>query len=693
MFSSSAYQNTGAATIDYGPKDPNFTKVVLLTKTLGLNGGQNNTFIDSGPTGNVITKAGNVTQGSFNPFLPSTGFGVNFPSSSFISFPNTSSKFDLGLTDFTIEFKLLFTSAGAVCGTYQWSTGAKGGWEVFAAANGSITMAQAGFTGATSATGLFTAGVWTDIAITRTGTTFKFFKDGVLFSTTSATVNLVGPTGPYPNVIRIGAHLTDGSAIESPINATISNLRISNTIRYLSSYTPVLFDSTGVDGNTLLLTCCTSSFFDYVTSFTIDSTYIRGTPTATSCTYTNIASLYLSSIYGGSAYFDGTGDRLTMANGITDLKMGNGDFTIEFWVYPLVLNNNNYIFTGQGDGASVPGSSFAIMVCGPSGTGTSDFYAGGTGVFSTTAGKPSLNTWSHLAYVRIGGRLSAYMNGVLLSERTDMAANSVNVGYTNYPAQIGSGGNFLSPFNGYISGLRIVKGTGLYSAPFNKPTKAPTAITGTSFLLNFTNADIYDASGINDFETVSNAQITTSVVKYEPGSMKFNGTSDYLKAPNNANLSLITGDFTIEGWIYVNALSTSNMNIVNKDGILNTSYPQYDLSVSSAGKLTAFLGNGTGLSPVGTTYTGTTTISTGAWHHVALVKSGTYCIGFLDGNQEWKVAAATMYEGNKPLYIGYATGGPASYYFNGEIEGVRITKGLARYTANFTAPITFSPPY
>lgn len=213
-----------------------------------------------------------------------------------------------------------------------------------------------------------------------------------------------------------------------------------------------------------------------------------------------------------------------------------------------------------------------------------------------------------------------------------------------------------------------------------------------SLLLPFDGADGFSSAA--DLSSVpktitffGDAKISTTQSKFGGTSLYLDGSGDYLSVAHNPALSLVSGDWTIEAWIYIVALPASGtMEIVNKDGVSGTSYSQFALAVTSAGKLTAFIGNGNGVSPTGTIYTGSTTITTGAWHHVAIVKNGSTFIGFLNGGQEWSAAAATMYEGSKALLIGYHTGQPGTAYFNGYIDDLRITKGIARYTANFTPP-------
>jgi hypothetical protein len=91
----------------------------------------------------------------------------------------------------------------------------------------------------------------------------------------------------------------------------------------------------------------------------------------------------------------------------------------------------------------------------------------------------------------------------------------------------------------------------------------------------------------------------------------------------------------------------------------------------------------------GADITGTTTLSTGQWYHVALSgDDGSYKL-FLNGTQEGSTFTGSSTNGTTNKYIGtfYWSGlGGAVRLWNGYIEDFRITKGLARYTSNFTPP-------
>jgi hypothetical protein len=206
------------------------------------------------------------------------------------------------------------------------------------------------------------------------------------------------------------------------------------------------------------------------------------------------------------------------------------------------------------------------------------------------------------------------------------------------------------------------------------PTAPPTAITNTQLLLNFTNAGIIDGTMDNVVETVGNAQVSTNVVKYGSGSMFFDGTGDNLQFPSSQNFAFDQGDFTIEFWFFCNSASSTAalFDLRNPD----TANAGFDIFTS-----TSKINWGTS----GTVYTSnTTTLVNGVWYHLAAVRGGTtmrlYLNGILEGTP-FVVTSSQNFTSNT-LRIGFGANG----YFNGYIDDLRVTKGLARYVANFTPP-------
>lgn len=189
---------------------------------------------------------------------------------------------------------------------------------------------------------------------------------------------------------------------------------------------------------------------------------------------------------------------------------------------------------------------------------------------------------------------------------------------------------------------------------------------------------------------------STALPKFGTGSLLFNGTGDALSYAHNAALNLATGDFTIESWNYFTSL-TDNVNIVVKDHTYGATFVSYSLVVLADGTLrgTVGTGNSAGYSQDISSPPGAVLIN--GYRHLAFVRSGTTLMLFVDGAL---VATATQtgtaVDGAKALVIGkYQTGAstPAvtDQWYKGRLDELRITKGVARYTASFAAPTAQFP--
>jgi hypothetical protein len=190
---------------------------------------------------------------------------------------------------------------------------------------------------------------------------------------------------------------------------------------------------------------------------------------------------------------------------------------------------------------------------------------------------------------------------------------------------------------------------------------------------------------------VGNAQISTAQSKFGGASVRFDGTGDYLSVPVNSDLSFGTANFTIECWFYIAANSSPNADtnriaelISSANGFSNNWELQVtgNSSVTGSGLLFSNTVAGTG----GTiSYTGTIIQST--WHHVAAVRSGTTTSIYFNGTSvaSGTLANQTVNQVN-PIWVGGLNLPSYNHNLNGYIDDLRITKGIARYTANFTPP-------
>ena len=644
------------------PTDPNFNQVSLLLHGDGTNGAQNNTFLDSSTNNFTITRNGNTTQGTNTPFSQAAGYWSNYnPTASYLTVA-TNAAFTYGLSDFTMECWVYLTTTGAIQYVIdQRNSGTANAVipAIYVSASNVLTYFVSNAAQITGTTAL-TVGTWYHVAVSRSTLSTKMFLNGVQEGSTYTDANSYAASRVVvgSNAATAGNYLV----------GYVSNVRLVNgTGVYTTTFTPSTTPLTAIT-NTKLLTCQSNYFKDNSSNnFTLT---VTGTPSVQPFSPFAPTSAYNSSINGGSMYFDGTGDYLytpTSAN----LTLGTGDFTIELWHNPITVTNGLCIFgTSPVSGLSAPTLPQLSIVYNSS--ATLYIYLGATSL-STSTILNTVNTWNHIALVRSSGVTKCYFNG------TQVASTADTFNYTNSAFTIGTWYSTAYCSNGYSNDFRVVKGTAVYTANFTPPTAPLTAITNTQLLLSGTNAGIYDNAIKNNLETVGNAQVSTSVTKFGTGSMSFDGTGDWLTSPDTPNLQLGTGNFTIEGWVYLNAVGSAR-GFVSK----GTSTTGWSVSANSSNQVV--------FSYASSTITSTGTLSVSTWYFITVVRSGTgtnLTKIYIDGTNDGTGTVVTDFTQTNIMYVGAdRVGGSA---LNGYIDDLRITKGIARYTANFTAPTQAFP--
>lgn len=195
------------------------------------------------------------------------------------------------------------------------------------------------------------------------------------------------------------------------------------------------------------------------------------------------------------------------------------------------------------------------------------------------------------------------------------------------------------------------------------------------------------------FTTGGNAQIDTADSKFGGASGLFDGTGDYLSASYvKANYDWWVEDTTIEmrvkasswaSWAY--NLGAGDHPVAVGNGAHNTTINYWSFGPITDGRVRFYYYNG--VAQFGAV--STSTLSTGAWHHIAMVASAAGIRIFLDGVLDTTVAIAGLPQSSAdtPLTIGQIN----SQALTGWIDELRITKGVARYTATFTPPIAAFP--
>jgi hypothetical protein len=177
-----------------------------------------------------------------------------------------------------------------------------------------------------------------------------------------------------------------------------------------------------------------------------------------------------------------------------------------------------------------------------------------------------------------------------------------------------------------------------------------------------------------------NAQISTAQSKFGGASIAFDGAGDYLTLPTSANFQFGTGNFTVDGWVRVNTV-TSKANGVFQQG--TTLFPQSTTNSVALGTQN----NNWQIYAKNVQSVSVAALAVNTWYFFALVRNGTTTSLYVDGTSVIQVTAdSTDYTG-QTLGVGSIFGTSAfNTTMDGYIDDLRITKGVARYTANFTPP-------
>jgi hypothetical protein len=651
------------------PSDPDFENVAILLRGDGTNGGQNGVFTDTSSNNYTIarvfepTQVYSPTQVLFSPYAPN--WSNSFDGSG-DSLQTTAVNISTG--NFTVEAWVYlntmpttdswpgsFANWMVVVGVGTATFG--DGWQ-FRIGQTVLAFGTNSDSTAISATHNMTVGQWYHLAVTRSGNVYTLYRNGTSIGSATYTANNPG-TGAFT---WIGTETNEGAYL----NGYISNARVNSTAVYTSNFTPPINPLIAIAG-TSLLTCQSNRFID------ASSNNFAITPFGQASVQVfspfSLTEPYGATTTAGSVRFTGGNSYQSKVTApAAAFNVGTAtDFTMEFWLNSDSLNNY-YRFVGQW-------GTFATFQFGILDDRVSVQDSGGT--YTTTLFSSGIRSrqWNHFALVRQGTTCKVYLNGVgfTLSGNPNITPNAAqNVGIGGLLDEDGQGVR-----NAFMAGFRMVKGNALYTSNFTPPTTPPTAVTNTSLLLNFSSPGIVDSSAQNVVFPQDNAQISTSVRKYGTGSMVFDGSGDVLLSPGNFGFVLGSSNFTIEGWFNSNSFA-SNQNLVSRYESFFGSFQGYVFSIPNSTTLRFTRGDGIVLN--GTV----STMSTGTWYHIAAVRNGSTLTLYLNGVQAAQATGVTNFSDARfDLEIGSS--------MNGYIDDFRITKGIARYTANFTPPTQALP--
>jgi hypothetical protein len=190
---------------------------------------------------------------------------------------------------------------------------------------------------------------------------------------------------------------------------------------------------------------------------------------------------------------------------------------------------------------------------------------------------------------------------------------------------------------------------------------------------------------------ISPAQIDTAQSKYGGASGLFDGETAALTVATATEFVMGSGSFTVEFWMRANSFANFDgdmCNLVNKYDQASGKAPfQIYCDIDNSDKVRAVVHDTTN-AEIANILHGTAP-SAGTWYHVALVRDGTTFKLYLDGvaAASAPTSSATVKTTSDPVVIGGVRASGSTFaQWDGWIDDIRITKGVARYTANFTPP-------
>jgi len=577
-------------------------------------------------------------------------------------------------------------------------------------------------------TGTISLNTWYHVALckdTSDGNRYYLYLNGVLVSTTPSVTPTVNQAQPWEfgmpasyitgdpsyafNGYLSNIRIVKGVALYVPPNITVPTPPLTSTQSLnLSGYNQAI---TGTQTSLLLTTPNNSSYLTDTSSYAQTVTAVNG-PTS---------SALGPGTYSGSILFNGTNQYLSIARA-TQFNYSTNDFTWEMWIYPTATNWTSGTIYLMDHGPSSSANQ-GTLVYYNNGLRYVNYYNSSAyppatsglnypSLFTIGGGTITANTWTHVAVCRQNLVTNMFINGKLVSSGPDpynfatqsgAPFTSPIVSPASQSVYIGIGSNGAGPFKGNISNVRIVNGVSVYNVGnFTPPVQplpavqAPNTIGSpsksissnqTSLLVNmpYNNNFLTDGSfnGVTlTQQTTGNYPKSTYTLTsnstnpfnsngsiFTPGSIFFNGSSQYLSLASNTAFDQ-NGIFTWECWFYPTNITNGFLWAELQSGFMG-------LGIGSGGipgKLYV------DMSSVGPVIISNTTITVNNWYHVALVYDGTNTKLYLNGILEGTYAGGGSASG-APLWIGNYNNGPL--YYNGYISNFRIVKGAAVYTQNF----------
>jgi len=625
----------------------------------------NNNITDSSTNNHSITVNGDAHAGTFSPYR-SGSYSIYFDGTGdYLTIPQTSNVGNFGTGEFTVELWFKPINADDQMYFVDFRTSVAG-FQISRRVNNTIRVRNGGTTLITGSTQLTDFDTWYHVLVHRNSNNeLKLFVNGTQEggTITGHTDNYVADTSgvwciaqDYSGSNRVDGYMTDlrvtqGEAITPPSGGPTERLSATSNTKFLYSGTGYIADTHNS------------------TPSSNHSITVNGDPETKPFSPYDYGE-YAATDHGGSVYFDGSGDALRIADN-SSIQLGTSPFTIEGWFYCTDTTPTQGILAKR-DASS---EYWRWIITG--GNLNFRFQSAGGGSFAFNTVSVPVNTWCHFAVTRDSNSdIRQFINGISTQNAINSTGNHDISGST---LRVGEYELNTGHFNGFVSDIKIVKNSALYTSDFT-PQTAPLSSSGAELHIKGTDASIIDKSQGANLKLVETTG-STARVKFVGSKSIYTGGNSAAKIRLDAsnplyNLSYGQGDFTVEGWFW--PIDNTNNPKFYMDAISTSTYWQlYYLS----GTGITLRANNTGIY---STETGDS-FAESTWQHIALCRAGSNYKVFYNGTEIINVTSTHQIGSNSQKTIG-GTDLNTGNNLRGYIQDFRITKGLARYTANFTPP-------
>lgn len=679
-------------TLQFQVQNSRYTTALITS--VGANNAVNNSFDDKSTLDHTITANGNIRQTTFSPYRPG-GYAEHFTNDR-ISYANHSSM-QIGTQDFCMEAWIKLRTQGVnferfITQQASWAQGGVKGVE-FATEQTGTPQLNIMIDGSSSTDFGYAHNIdkerWYHAVITRENGHARIFIDGVLENNAANTTNINGSGGTHFGTNTAGTDQMDDFFIRDfrlCIGGVPTDYSTTSTTNDATIFTPptahITKTSQGATASEVKALLFNTPYLQDNSDNTNASITLHSKGvTIPDGPYDTLE--YSAADHSGSMHLDGTGDYLTIADH-ADLDFGSSDWTIEGWYYPHVTpaSSTAALFSKRANAYATDG---VLLYFAGSNTNPSLLVDNGSNWTPQVASSIgfTVKAWNHFAATKSGNDYKFFINGKQGISTTAATTTPDNTAAFAIGC-MSADGNLPIPESN-IADFRVVKGTAVYTAEFTPPTAPLTAITNTKLLVQSTDAGIIDKSqSISTLTLQNGSKSSTAQTKYLSSSIDF--TTDLAEIYVQQDAAFFAGDFTIEAWIWsanIDNGGTNNMAIFDwRPTSTNGNYVL--LWVYASSSTPGYYVNGA------YRIIGNTTLSDSTWHHVAVSREGSTHRMFIDGTlqtQTWTDSGTYLMPANRPIIgnSGYHRT-DTNFDFNGYMSDVRLTKGLARYTANFTPP-------